>query len=160
MNEILSAIFPDSKIARNFIMARTKAMDAINHGIAPYFESLLLSNLNTSDIHINSQTCEMNRYVRYSDVACIQVKIRYFGSRFMGRGTYTDILQHFEEITKYLNPAYLYLIPWMGQMLIWNIIENLCKIAKMRIIIQTLGVLVYMLFTKAWELEWMIRSGA
>ena len=45
----LSAMFPDSKIARNFSMERV--MYAINHGIAPYFKSLLLSSINTSDIH-------------------------------------------------------------------------------------------------------------
>ena len=42
-------MFPDSKIARNFSLARTKAMYAIN----PYFKSLLLSNINTSEIHVN-----------------------------------------------------------------------------------------------------------
>ena len=45
----VSAMFPDSKIARNFSLARTKAMYAIN----PYFKSLLSSNINTSEIHVN-----------------------------------------------------------------------------------------------------------
>ena len=49
LNETLSAMLPDSKIARNFSMARTKAMYAIN----PYFKSLLLSNKNTSEIHVH-----------------------------------------------------------------------------------------------------------
>ena len=109
-------MFPDSKVARNFSMARTKAMYAINHGIAPYFKSLLLSSINTSDIHVYSfdeslnevtQTCEMDLYVRCWDVTCSQVKIRYFGSSFMGHGTYTDILNHFDKIAKDLNPAHL-----------------------------------------------------
>ena len=82
LNETLSAMFPDSKIARNFSMARTKAMYAINHGIAPYFKSLLLSSINdTSDIHVYSfdkslneitETCKMDLYVRYWDVAYSQ----------------------------------------------------------------------------------------
>ena len=122
-NETLSAMFPDSKIARNFSMATTKAMYAINHGIAAYFKSLLLSSINTSDIHVYSfdeslnevtQTCGMDLYVRYWDVACSQVKMRYFGSSFMGHGTYTDILQHFDKITKDLNPAHLYQISMDG----------------------------------------------
>ena len=37
LNEKLSAMFPDNKIARTFSMARTKAMYAINHLIAPNF---------------------------------------------------------------------------------------------------------------------------
>ena len=44
--ETFSSMFPDSKIARNFSMARTKIMYAINHGIAPYFKSNLLTSLN------------------------------------------------------------------------------------------------------------------
>ena len=131
---------------------------------------MLLSSINTSYIHVYSfneslnevtQTCEMDLYVRCGDVACSQVKMRYFGSSFMGHGTYTDILQYFDEITKDLNLHTYIRSPWMGRMLIWNFIKNLCKNAKMRIIIHwlTLGVVVYMLFTEAWELEWMIRSG-
>ena len=70
LNETPSAMFPDSKIARNFSIARTKAMYAINN-IAPYFKSMLLSSINTSDIHVDSfdeslnevaQTCEMDLY--------------------------------------------------------------------------------------------------
>ena len=81
-------MFPDSKIARNFSMARTKAMYGINHVIAPYFKSLLLSSINTLGVHIYSfdeslnevtQTCEMDLHAQYWDVACSQVKMGYFG---------------------------------------------------------------------------------
>ena len=99
LNETLSAMFPDNKIAEKFSMAKVKAMYPINHGTAPYFKSLLLLSINSSDIHAYSfdeslnvvtQTCEMDNYVRYWDVACTQVKMRYFGSSFMGHGFYTD----------------------------------------------------------------------
>ena len=95
----------------------------INHGIAPYFKFLLLSSINTSYIHVYSfneslnevtQTCEMDLYVRCWDVACSQVKLRYFGSSFMGHGTYTDILQHFDEITKDLNLHTYIRSPWIS----------------------------------------------
>ena len=78
LNETLSAMFPDSKIAGSFSMARTKSMYAINHGIYPYFKSLLLSSLSQSNILVYSfdeslnniaQTCEMDLYVRYWDIA-------------------------------------------------------------------------------------------
>ena len=102
---------------------RTRAMYAINHSIAPCFKSLLLSSINTSNIHVYSfdersnkvtQTCEMDLYVRYWNVACSQVKMRYFGSSFMGHGTDNDILQYFDEITKDLKPAHLYQISMDG----------------------------------------------
>ena len=78
----------------------------------------------TSDIHVHSfdeslnevtQTCEMDLYVRYWDVACSQVKMRHFGSSFMGHATYTDILQHFDGITKDLNPAHPHQISMDGR---------------------------------------------
>ena len=103
LNETLSAMFPDSKIAGSFSMARTKSMYAINHGIYPYFKGLLLSSLSRSNIHVCSfdeslnnirQTCEMNLYVRYWDIACSQVKVRYFESSFLGHGASSDILGH------------------------------------------------------------------
>ena len=53
LNETLSAMFPDSKIAGSFSMARTKSRYAINHGIYPYFKSLL-SSLSQSNIHVYS----------------------------------------------------------------------------------------------------------
>ena len=128
LNETLSNVSRQCfQIARNFSLARTKAMYDINHGIVPYFKSLLLSSINTSYIHVYSfneslnevtQTCEMDLYVRCGDVACSQVKMRYFGSSFMGHGTYTDILQYFDEITKDLNLHTYIRSPWMGRMLI------------------------------------------
>ena len=54
LNETLSAMFPDSNIAGSFSLARTKSMYAINHGIYPYFKSLLLSSLSQSNIHVYS----------------------------------------------------------------------------------------------------------
>ena len=84
---------------------------------------MLLLRVNPSDIHVYSfdeslneatQTCEMDLYVRYWDVACSQVKIRRFGSCFMSHGTYTDIQQHFDKMTKDLNTAYLYWISMDG----------------------------------------------
>ena len=117
LNETLSAMFPDSEIAGSFSMARTKSMYAINHGIYPYFKSLLLSSLSQSNIHVYSfdeslnnvtQTCEMDLYVRYWDITCSQVKVRYFESSFLGHGTSSDILGHFSKITKDLNAPHLY----------------------------------------------------
>ena len=54
LNGSFSAMFLDSKIARNFSVARTKAMYALNHDIAPYSKSFPLSSINTSGIHVYS----------------------------------------------------------------------------------------------------------
>ena len=123
LSETLSAMFPDSKIAGSFSMARTKSMYAINHGICPNFKSLLLSSLSQSNIHVYSfdeslnnitQTCEMDLYVRYWDIVCSQVKVRYFESSFLGHGTSSDILGHFSKIIKDMNAAHLYQVSMDG----------------------------------------------
>ena len=115
--------FQTAKLPEILVWQEPRAMYAINHGIPPYFKYFLLSSINASDIHVYSfddslnevtQTCEMDLYVRYWDVACSQIKIRYFGSSFMGHDTYTAILQHFDEITKDCNPAHLYQISMDG----------------------------------------------
>ena len=123
LSETLSAMFPDSKIAGSFSMARTKSMYAINHGTCPNFKSLLLSSLSQSNIHVYSfdeslnnitQTCEMDLYVRYWDIVCSQVKVRYFESSFLGHGTSSDILGHFSKIIKDMNAAHLYQVSMDG----------------------------------------------
>ena len=45
-------LFPDSKIALQFRMARSKAMFEINHGLAPYFKTILNDTLKLSDIDV------------------------------------------------------------------------------------------------------------
>ena len=69
LNGTFKAMFPGSRIAEAFLMGRTKSMYMINHGLAHFFKSLLLSELNKSDIFAFScdeilnqvtQSCEMD----------------------------------------------------------------------------------------------------
>ena len=69
-----AAIFPDSNIAKMMILIRTKSMYAINHGLAQFFKSALMFDLQKSEIRIYSfdenlkeitQTCEMDLHLRY-----------------------------------------------------------------------------------------------
>ena len=112
LNCTLEAMFPDSKIAEAFSMGRTKSMYMINHGLAPFFKSLLLSELNKSDIFIFffdeslkqvTQTCEMDVYVRFWNVTELKVNVRFIGSTFFGHGTHQNLLKHFHEVTKELD---------------------------------------------------------
>lgn len=123
LSDTLVAMFPDSKIAKSFNMARTKSMYIINHGLYPYFKSMLLSTVQKSDICVYSfdeslndvtQTCEMDLYVRFWDTIENEVKVRYWNSTFFGHGRHQDLLQHFSEVTKELNPGHLYQISMDG----------------------------------------------
>ena len=139
LNETLSAIFPDSKITGSFSIVRTESMYAINQWIYLYFESLLLSSLNQSNIHVYSfdeslnnftQTCEMDLYLRYWDIACSQVKVRYFESSFLGHGRSSDILGHFSKITKDLNAAHLYQVSMDGPNVNLKFYQEFCRKRK------------------------------
>ena len=86
------AMFPDINF-KDFCLNKKKSMHVINHGLAPYFQSLLIDALGKSEIHVYSfdeslhgstQTGEMNLYVRYWDNLDKLVKVRYDGSSFLG----------------------------------------------------------------------------
>ena len=44
VNRLFAAMFPDSKIAKNFRCGSTKASYITTYGLAPYFHSLLSQN--------------------------------------------------------------------------------------------------------------------
>ena len=48
--EMFSAMFPEFKSVKLFSMVRTKSMYVINHGIAPYFKSLVKAGIEKSDM--------------------------------------------------------------------------------------------------------------
>ena len=84
LNCTLKAMFPDSKIAETFSLRRTNSMYMINHELVPFFKSLLLSELNKSDIFVFScdenlnqvtQTCEMDVYVWFWNVTELKVSV-------------------------------------------------------------------------------------
>ena len=97
-----------------------------NHGLAPFFKSLLLSELNKSDIFAFSfdeslnqvnQTCEIDVYVRFWNVTELKVIIRFIGSAFFGHETHQNLLKHFHEVTKELDRSKLYQISMDGSIL-------------------------------------------
>ena len=102
---------------------RTKSMYANNHGLAPFFKSTLTSDLQKSDVHTYSfdesqnevtQTCEMDLHMRYWDVNENLIRSRYYGSSFLGHATHTDLLNHFQDITKELPLTNLFQISMDG----------------------------------------------
>ena len=72
----------------------------INHGLAPYFKNQLEAALQKSEVYVYSfdkslnlvtQTSEMDLYIRYWDKTENVVKVRYYGSSFLGHGRHNDI---------------------------------------------------------------------
>ena len=96
LDNVFAAMFPDSKIAQNFSLGRTKFGYSLNHGLGPYFKNLTVSDIQKAgvfsvsfDESLNSvtQSSEMDIYVRYFDNVDNEVKVRYLGSSFMGHAS-------------------------------------------------------------------------
>ena len=89
-------MFPDSEIAKNMSIGKTKSMYLIKHGIASYEKSLLEADIKKSNCYVVSfdgslnektQVSEMDVYILYWDSCNKQVKVRYWGSKFLGHAT-------------------------------------------------------------------------
>ena len=65
--ECLQVMCPDSKIASSLKMKRTKAYYVINHGLAPYFKTLLLEDVSASDICVLSFDESLNDVLQKCD---------------------------------------------------------------------------------------------
>ena len=53
IRETFIAMFPDINF-KDFSLDKTKSMYVINHGLAPYFQTLLIDALGKSEIHVYS----------------------------------------------------------------------------------------------------------
>ena len=78
-------------------MGKAKSMCMVNHGLTPFLKSLLLIEMNKSDIFVFSfdgnlnqvtQTCEMDVYVRFWKVTELKVNVQFIGSTFFDHGTH------------------------------------------------------------------------
>ena len=118
-------MFPDSDIAQQFSMGRTKSMYVINHGLAPLFKSQLAGDFEKSDIHIFSfdeslngviQTSEMGLFVRYWDVKTSQVKSWYYGPRFLRHAIHKDLKNTSVKLRRIIHHLSYTTHLWMVQM--------------------------------------------
>ena len=84
MNEILAAMFPEFEATKSFQMSWSKSMYVVNHGLAPYFKSVLKTNLHKADFLVYSFDESQWRYANNRNgLACALL----------------DLLNHFKSIT-------------------------------------------------------------
>ena len=82
LDEIFARMFPDSAIAQTFKLGRQKSMYLVTYGIAPYFKSLLKSQLAKSDmifsfyesLHSIAQNCEMDVILLFCVIGVMKVR--------------------------------------------------------------------------------------
>ena len=108
INQVFTAMFPDSRIAKSFQSGPYKLDYICNFGLAPFLKTIL--KLKKSEHFVISydesmnevtQKCQMDVLIRYFDEDDKQVKLRYLDSHFLGHLTNVDL---FEQFTNAVNP--------------------------------------------------------
>lgn len=103
---ILKRMFQDSEIVKKMQLKKDKIGYVILFGIAPFFNKILIDNLNNVpfivvgfDESLNKITKrqQMDINVRFWDDTKEEVITRYLTSRFLGRSRAMDLLQAFKE---------------------------------------------------------------
>lgn len=106
IGETFRDMFPDSSIASKFQLGETKCSYVINHGLAPYFQTLLKDQLRSCkdfvvcfDEAMNKvvQRGQMDLFIRFFDINDNRVHTRYYNSVFLGRATAQHLLDGFSN---------------------------------------------------------------
>ena len=84
LGNVFAVMFPDSKIAKNSSLGRTKYGYSINYGLGPYFKGLTIHDIKKTDVFcvsfdesLNSDPVFRNVYVHNFDSVENEVKVRY-----------------------------------------------------------------------------------
>ena len=108
LSGLFKAMFPDSAVAdsavETFSLQKDKCTYYFNYGIAPYFQSSLVDEVQKSEYYaasfdesLNSviQMGQMDLVVSYWDDVLNRVCTRYLDSTFVGHSRSNDLLEHF-----------------------------------------------------------------
>ena len=109
LDKLFKAMFPDSEIAEQFKLSKTKCSYFIKFGIAPVFKTNLTKEINMSpfysvsfDESMNSvmQQCQMDVVIRYWNETAGNVETRYHDSKFLSRPNAKELLSNIENVAK------------------------------------------------------------
>ena len=108
VNSLFSSMFPDSRIAQDFSMAKTKLRYRIIYGIAPYYTSKLLDTIRDCnhftvmfDESFNSvlNKNQMDVWIRYFDHDGDKMITRFLCCKFLDKASVNDIQSHLKSAT-------------------------------------------------------------
>lgn len=130
-DKLFQKMFPDSAIASSFKCGEVKSAYLINHGVAPYFKTLLSEKIKCEprefvllfDESMNSKTQnkQMDFHVRLWEGS--EVRTYYYHSEFMGHATAEDMVSVFETGTSCLNLNDLLQMSMDGPNVNWKFYE-------------------------------------
>ena len=106
-NALFASMFPDSNIARDFAMAKTKMRYTIVFGLAPYFSSQLIETIKDCKHYTvmfdESFNCtlhkqQMDVWIRYFDHNIELMRTRFLCCQFLDKTTARDLQLHLKSL--------------------------------------------------------------
>ena len=134
LKNIFTKMFPDSDIATQFTLGKTKRRYMILYGLAPYYKDKLIKQINDSICYIISfdealssivQKCQMDVSVRCWDDKVQMVKTRYFDSQFLERPNADNQLESIKLNTESLRNESLLQLAMDGPNVNWEVLTKL-----------------------------------
>ena len=132
--QMFQYMFPDSEVAAQFSLGKSKCRYMLLFGIAPHFKSILKKDINTSSFYsvsfdesLNSviQKCQMDVNIRYWNDSTNKVETRYFDSKFLERPNAEHLFNCINEAIAGLKEDKLLQLAMDGPSVNWNVLDML-----------------------------------
>ena len=133
-NELFRTMFPDSNIAKQFMLGEDKQRYIVNFGLAPYFKELLTGDVTNSPCHVISfdesmnsvtQKCQIHFIIRFWNEMEEQVQSPYWDSDFIGHSKATYIHKHFFDNVGMLGSSKMTQVSMDGPSTNWKFYDHL-----------------------------------
>ena len=134
LGAMFQVMFPNSEIASQFILGKTKARCTMLYGIAPEFKKQLIYDINASpfytvsfDESLNSQVqmSQMDVGVRYWNNRKNIAETHYFDSKFMRQPNADVLLKNLDESISSVNRGQFLQLTMDAPQVNWNVLKLL-----------------------------------
>ena len=133
LNKLFQTMFKDSPTARDFKLSKTKCSYVIKFGLAPYFQKVLVNEIQKSLYHSVSfdealnrslQKQQMDIHMHYWCLLTNQVKVQYLDSQFQYKAS-ADVL--LDESLKTLDSIKMHQLSMDWPNVNWSILAKMQK---------------------------------
>ena len=134
LGDTFKTMFPDSHIAQQFTLGKTKSRYTIIYGIAPELKKRLIYDVNRSPFYsvlfdetLNSemQMCQMDVGIHFWNEVTGMAETRYFDSQFMLRPNADTLLAKLEDSVAMLDKSKFLQLSMDGPNVNWNVLDLL-----------------------------------
>ena len=131
---MFQVMFPDSEIASQFTLGKTKARYTMLYRIAPEFKKQLIYDINASPFYIASfdeslisqvQMSQMDVGVRYWNNRKNIAETHYFDSKFMRQPNADVLLKNLDESISSVNRGQFLQLTMDAPQVNWNVLKLL-----------------------------------